>query len=134
MISNPELYAPGTSGFQRMADKYGNDGAMRIYRAALTLVDGAVTDAINRENGGQETFDRWGALWEQFYNDPFGAPLEQLGTVATNTINAAGDAAKKAAASATKNWGAWLIGAIIIGAAFFYFGGAAVVRRKLSKA
>lgn len=125
MISDPKKYAPGTSGYQRIADHYGGTAAADyVYRAALTMRDGAVTEALNNltDSNGRPP-SAWSVFATQIYNDPFGAPLEQVGNVVKNATKAA-----------VGNWGVWILVLLLIVVAFFYFGGGAAVRRRVSNA
>jgi hypothetical protein len=135
MIADPKKYAPGTEIYQRIAATYGKSGADKVYAAALTMQDGAVPDALGQLKWGSplET-STWAIFTTQLYNDPLGAPLGQLGQIASNSVNAAGNAAKRVTSAIAANWGAWLIVFAIAAGVFVYFGGHKWVKRRYFKA
>lgn len=124
MIADPTKYAPGTQIYNRLVETYGVAGANYVYNAALTQRDGAVADALGQLNyGNLLESSTWKIFWTQIYNDPFGAPLEQIGTVTENTVK-----------GLTSRWGTVLLVLLIAGGLFLYFGGGKIIKRKFAKA
>jgi hypothetical protein len=126
-------YQPGGDIYATLVSQYGQNAADTLATAARSGDESQVNAALATiRNGAPKDDSLTDALASQLYNDPLGAPLDQAGTILSNTLSAAGNAAKAATNAIIGNWGAWLlVGAVSIGL-FFYFGGSAFVRRRIS--
>lgn len=132
-VANPEKYQRGGEYYNKLAQQFSIAAAEQIAAAARTGDQPTLNDAlaVARNDGTRRDDSFYSALADQLYNEPLGAPLEQAGKVLSNTGKALGDSAKRVVETATGNWGLWIVGLVVIGAAFFYFGGGEVVRRRL---
>lgn len=132
-VKNPEKYQRGGEYYQKLAQQFSIAAAEKVAAAAATGDQPTLNDAlaVARNDGYKRDDSFYSALADQLYNAPFDAPLEQAGTIASNTGKALGDAAKRVTATIAGNWGLWVVGLVVVGAAFVYYGGGAVIRRRL---
>ena len=136
-------YARGTAIYNSIQAQYGTATADQEWRDAITAErNGDNVDGVWRANytaklQGKDAAPPDTSFWDQFgtqiYNDPLAAPLEQGGKILSGTITAAGDAAKGVVKKFAGNWGAWLIGGVLVLAAFLYFGGGNFIRGRVTK-
>jgi hypothetical protein len=133
MITNTSRYAPGGDIFAQIDSQHGREAATRLYSLALLDDNKPFLNYLSDLNAADEkrqgvgttaqlTESTASALGSQLWNDPLGAPIEQLGKVVQNTTKAA-----------LGNWGIWIVGAGSALALFFYFGGSAVVRSAIKR-
>ena len=136
-------YARGTTLYNSLEATYGTDKAVQAWRDAIAAersgvnVDGVwradYLAALQGKNAPALDGSFWSVLGGQIYNDPLAAPLEQGGKILSSTVTAAGDAAKGIVTKFAGNWGAWLIGGVLVLAAFLYFGGGNFIRGRVTK-
>lgn len=89
-------------------------------------------DAIENVQGnvGEQDDSTTDALLTQLYNNPLGAPLDQLGVVTTNTVNSAESAGKSVAGALLTSPVLLLTAAVIGVGVIVYFGGFNAVKKK----
>ena len=135
-------YARGTAIYNSIEAQFGTSTADQEWRDAIAAerngdnVDGAWRANYTAKLQGKDAANLDTSFWDQFgnqiYNDPLAAPADQAGKILGNTVTAAGNAAKGVVAKIAGNWGAWLIGGVLVLAAFLYFGGGNFIRGRVN--
>lgn len=135
-------FQPGGTAYNNAVAQYGVDGANTLASAAATGDETQLQNAIEALQGNPTAQDAStaDALASQLYNAPLSAPLDQLGTILTNTVNSAGqvivntegaaeNAARNAVGTALVSPGL-LIGLAVVGiGVVFYFGGLSSIKK-----
>lgn len=125
-------FQPGGTAYNNAVAQYGVSGANTLASAAATGDETQLQNAIEAIRGEPTAQDdsTTDAFISQLYNDPLGAPLDQLGTVLSNTDTAAEGVARGVIGDLLTSPGL-LIGLAVVGiGVVFYFGGLSSIKKK----
>ncbi|HEV2691555.1 MAG TPA: hypothetical protein VG347_01525 [Verrucomicrobiae bacterium] len=121
-MTTADSLARGTPAYTATATQYGTAAADAQWQAAITA----------EKNGTPLDDSFFSNLGSQLYNDPLGAPADQLAKVINNTATDANNVGSSAFLSVLKNPFV-LLALLAVGfGVFIYFGGWALLKRKKS--
>lgn len=134
MLSQDQInsWQPGGTAYNGAVARWGQQVAATLASAASGGDETALQNALEAAQGnvGEQDDSELDALANQLYNNPLGAPLNQLGTVAANTVASAEDAGQAVVGSLLVSPVVLLTIAAIGVGVIVYFGGFNAVKRK----